>query len=112
MIAAVLLLAAALPAAADTRLVVFEAQGCELCARFRADVLPAFWGAAGKERVPMTLVDVDALGTAGFPLAHRLSHLPTVVLMQDGRERGRIEGLVGREELMQLILRMQALPAE
>lgn len=106
-LAVVLLTLAASPAAADTRLVVFEAQDCRPCALFRGEVLPAFWGGARKQALAITVVDVDALGTGGFALAHRLDTLPTIVLIEDGRERARVSGYVGREQFLALVERMR-----
>lgn len=99
-------------ARADTRLVVFEAQECAACAAFRSDILPGYWGAASARPVPMTLVDVDALGTGGFAPAHRIEALPAVVLFEDGRERARIAGRIEREALDRLIERLQELSDE
>ena len=83
------------PAAAEARLVVYEIEGCATCAEFRRVVLPAYWGSRQAAELPIEIVDLNALGTNGHALRHRLDVVPTFVVMADGREIGRIEGYPG-----------------
>lgn len=92
------LAALAVPAAAEpprAELVLVETAGCGFCARWRAEVGPA-WAAAPEGRAaPLRTVDLKALRLGGGDVAlsgppPRLA--PTFLLVVDGREAGRIEG--------------------
>lgn len=92
-------LTATRPATAEARLVVYEIEGCAYCAEFRRVVLPAYWGSRQAAEMPIEIVDLNALGTNGHALRHRLDVVPTFVVIDDGREIGRIEGYPGRDNL-------------
>jgi thioredoxin-like negative regulator of GroEL len=83
----------------------------------RGPVLVGFWAAwcvpslsvaaallavaAGRSGLQVGTVDVDA--EPGLVQRYRIEGLPTVVLFEDGRERGRRVGLVGRGEIEALL---------
>lgn len=90
-----LLLAAAVPTAEAAELVMFEERGCPWCARFDLEIGPIYARTEEARRAPLRRVDLDA----GIPA--ELAHLapvrftPTFVLLEDGREIGRIQGYPG-----------------
>lgn len=90
-----LLLAAAVPTAETAELVMFEERGCPWCARFDREIGPIYARTEEARRAPLRRVDLDA----GIPA--ELAHLapvrftPTFVLLEDGREVGRIQGYPG-----------------
>lgn len=90
-----LLLAAAVPTAETAELVMFEERGCPWCARFDLEIGPIYARTEEARRAPLRRVDLDA----GIPA--ELAHLapvrftPTFVLLEDGREVGRIQGYPG-----------------
>lgn len=102
-----LLLGAAPAALSETapsaRLVAFISSDCADCRRFSSEVLRDYWTSPTALELPISVIDVPALGTGGNPLRGPLRALPTFVLMQDGREAARIEGYPGRERLLALV---------
>lgn len=92
----VLLGAAALAAPAGAaELLMFSERGCGWCARFEAEIGPIYPKTEEARRAPLRRIDLDA----GLPaeLAHLrpVSFTPTFVLLEDGREVGRIQGYPG-----------------
>ncbi|MGI6854944.1 transcriptional regulator [Mesorhizobium sp. 1B3] len=78
-------------------LVMLEQPGCVWCARFDAEIAPAWPKTEEGRRAPLRRVDI----TQGWPpdLAEiaKERFTPTFVLVHDGKEIGRIRGYVGNE---------------
>lgn len=92
------LLLAALPAAAmaaPAQLWMFEKRGCPWCMRWTEDVAPAYPKTSEGAAAPLCRIDVGEELPADVTLASRVVFTPTFVLMQDGKELGRIEGYAG-----------------
>jgi hypothetical protein len=87
----------ALPATASraAELVMFERPGCAWCARFNAEIAPIYGKTEESQAAPLRRVDL------GRPLPADLSGIdpgaftPTFVVLQEGREIGRIRGYPG-----------------
>lgn len=96
-IAAMLAANFAVSSANAAELVMFEQAGCVWCARFRAEIGPAYPKTEEGKIAPLREVDIHQ------PLPEDLAHLtverytPVFVLMQDGKEVGRIRGYPGDE---------------
>lgn len=73
-------------------LVVFEHQDCTYCRAFRSDTLPLYRSNGQDVRAPVRFVRVEHSDTSTLNLNGRIEMVPTFVLMQNGRELGRIEG--------------------
>ena len=87
----------------DVELVVFEVPGCLYCRLLRRDVASDYLRSPRAKSVPMRFVDARAADMAAFGLTAPLTTVPTVVLMRNGREMGRIAGYTGREPFFHLI---------
>ena len=107
-----LLLAMALPAAA-ARLLFFDSAGCPYCIRWKKEVGVIYHKTEEGRRAPLRVIDI------GEPLPPDLNHIkvpfwtPTFVLLDDdGREVGRIEGYQGEDlfwaRLQRLLIDMQS----
>jgi thioredoxin-related protein len=72
-------------------LVMFERKGCSWCVVWNKDVAPGYANTTEGKRAPLRRVDTRAARPAD--LAHvQVSGTPTFVLMDKGREVGRIDG--------------------
>lgn len=91
----VLALGAALPALA-AELVMVERQGCHWCERWNAEIAPIFPKTDEGRRAPLRRVDIKALPD-DLALTSQPVFTPTFVLVEGGRELGRIEGYAGDE---------------
>lgn len=91
-------------------LIAFEAPGCLYCPVFRNDVAPSYAASRAGKWAPLRFVDINDEGAARFELAGPVTTVPTVVLVRDGVEIGRIAGYVGRENMHRLLDTM--LPAD
>lgn len=85
----------ALPAAAAD-LVMVEQQGCHSCQRWDAEIGHIYPKTDEAERAPLRRVDLRDL-PQDIAFASRPVFTPTFVLVEDGRELGRIEGYAGDE---------------
>ncbi|MGI9406799.1 MAG: hypothetical protein ACR2O4_10555 [Hyphomicrobiaceae bacterium] len=88
---------------ADRELVVFEIQNCTPCLLFRRDIVQPYFESDRGNALPMQVVDYDLLGTAGRGLRQPIETLPTTVIMERGREIGRVTGNPGTGRFMLLI---------
>ncbi|HZD91191.1 MAG TPA: transcriptional regulator [Pseudolabrys sp.] len=101
-----------LPARA-AELVMFEQVGCPWCARFDRDVAPAYEKSDEGRRAPLRRVDIDKPlpPDLAFVQVERLT--PLFVLVDKGREIGRIRGYPGEESFwMQLTVLFQKLESK
>ncbi len=87
-----------------TELIAFEAPGCRYCPIFRRDVAPSYPATRAGKVAPLRFVDVnDEPAASALRLARPITMVPTVVLVQDGVEVGRIDGYVGRENMHHIL---------
>jgi thioredoxin-related protein len=92
--------------ASGRELVVFETVDCIYCQLLRRDVLPDYLRSRRAAEVPIRFVDVEHIDLDRLPLASPLTTVPTVVLMSDGYEVGRITGYTGPEHFFHLVSRL------
>jgi thioredoxin-related protein len=86
-----------LPHTANVELVVIEAEGCRYCEVFRRDVWPAYVASPRAHEAPMRFLDINDEAAEHLRLAAPVTMVPTVVVIRDGAEVGRIAGYVGPE---------------
>ena len=89
--------------ASELELVVLEVESCIYCSLFRRDVLPKYLASRRAQSVPIRFLDLndktaDELGLDGPVLV-----VPTVVLLKDNREIGRVPGYVGPENFFHAV---------
>lgn len=87
---------AASPAAAS-ELVMFERKGCGYCQQFERDVAPLYEKTEEGRRSPLRRVDLSQGVPQGMALATPVRFTPTFVLVDEGREVGRITGYASDE---------------
>ena len=95
LVAAVLLAQAATARAAD--LLMLEQPGCVWCAQFDAQIAPAWPKTQEGRRAPLRRVDITRPWPSDLEGIAKERFTPTFVLMDEGREIGRIRGYVGDE---------------
>ena len=102
---------ASLPAHA-AELVMFEQAGCPWCARFDRDIAPTYTKTAEGQRAPLRRVDIDKPIPPDLAFVQVERFTPAFVLVNKGREIGRIRGYPGEEGFwMQLAVLFQKLDA-
>lgn len=92
--------------AANVEIVVVEVDGCLYCQIFRRDVLPSYERSARARSVPMRFVDLNDQDFAALALEAPVANVPTIVVLKDSREVGRIDGYVGPENFFHAINRL------
>jgi hypothetical protein len=102
-VAGVLAGGAATRPAAGAELVMFESAGCPYCARWHRDIGPIYSKTEEGRRAPLRRVDLSASRSADLSVLRDVVYTPTFVLMQDGREVGRIVGYIGDEAFWALL---------
>lgn len=95
LLAALAPLALAAPKAAAAELLMLEQAGCEWCARWHAEIGGAYALTEEGIRAPLRRADISSQPLPGVTLNGRAAYTPTFVLLDDGREVGRIEGYPG-----------------
>lgn len=87
-----LFLSPALAGAAE--LVMVERDGCEWCERWNNDIAPAYPNTEEGRRAPLRRVDIKN-PPDDIDFGSALIFTPTFVLIDDGKELGRLEGYMG-----------------
>jgi thioredoxin-related protein len=77
-----------------SELVMFEQGGCVWCARWNHDVAPVYGKTAEAKTLPLRRVDIGQQKAAGVSLTEPVRYTPTFVVVDNGREIGRITGYV------------------
>lgn len=91
------------PAASARELLMFERKGCVYCLKFDHDVAPIYEKTDQGQRAPLRRVDLSN-GTPGdVVLASPVRFTPTFVLVDEGREVGRITGYASDEAFWGLL---------
>jgi thioredoxin-related protein len=80
-----------------TELLVVEIDNCIYCGLFRRDVAPAYKSSVRARAVPMRFVNINAPDVDRLILESPIDSVPTVLVIENGREVGRIAGYVGPE---------------
>jgi thioredoxin-related protein len=93
------------PAAGSSglELVVLEVPGCIYCPVFRRDVLPRYEVSPRASEVPLRFLDLNDKAADRLELEGPVDVAPTVVLLKDNREIGRIPGYVGPENFFHAV---------
>ena len=78
-------------------IVVVEEPNCLYCSLFRRDLFPAYSGSPRAREVPMRFLDARELATSRLSLKSPISVVPTILVLADGEEIGRIPGYATRE---------------
>ena len=102
LMAAVALLAPG-PLRAEMRLLMFEQPGCSWCRAWNEEVGDAYAKTEEGRRAPLERVLISEGVPEGMELESRPRFTPTFVLVEDGREIGRIEGYPGEEFFWSLL---------
>ena len=95
-LAAGLVSVAVLPAK-GAELVMLEQPGCAWCARFDAEIAPAWPKTAEGRRAPLRRVDITEPWPGDLSHVQKERFTPTFVLMEGGVEIGRLRGYPGDE---------------
>ncbi|CAN1494786.1 hypothetical protein MCEMSEM23_00305 [Rhabdaerophilaceae bacterium] len=83
------------PFAKAAELVMFERNGCPWCQRWDVEVGAVYPKTPEGQRVPLRRVSLDQRSSEAASLSPPVFYSPTFVLMDQGREVGRITGYVG-----------------
>lgn len=83
--------------AAAAELLMLEQPGCVWCARFNAEIAPAWPKTDEGKRAPLRRVDITGPWPADLAGVQKERFTPTFVLMDNGKEIGRLRGYVGDE---------------
>lgn len=78
-------------------LIMFEQKGCEWCEVWDEKIAPVYPKTAEGERAPLRRVDIHAPAPPDIAHIRSGAFTPTFVLVDDGREIGRIRGYPGED---------------
>ena len=92
---AIFVLALLCAPARAAELIVFEQKGCVWCQRFDREVAPAYARTAEGKRAPLRRVDIAKPLPDDLSFVVRERFTPVFVLVDGGREIGRIRGYPG-----------------
>ncbi len=94
-----------LGAFAETRLLMAEEPGCYWCAKWNKEISHIYPKTPEGKTAPLQRFDLH--GTApDVEFARRVTFTPTFILVQDGKEVGRIEGYPGEDFFWGLLTMM------
>ena len=96
--------ASLLPTASrSAELVMFERGGCVWCQRWNRDIGPVYDKAAEAKLLPLRRIDLDRQTADGIKLAAPVRYTPTFVVVDNGREVGRITGYINDDSFWGLL---------
>lgn len=83
------------PTASAAELIMFEQKGCVWCQRFDRDIAPAYDKTTEGKRAPLRRVDISRPNPDDLAFIKRERFTPVFVLVDGGKEYGRIRGYPG-----------------
>ncbi|RXT55472.1 hypothetical protein B6S44_10205 [Bosea sp. Tri-44] len=89
-------------------LVMYTRTGCPFCVRFEREVAPVYDKTPEGKAAPLRRVELPAGGVRGGELREPVIATPTFVLVDDGREVGRITGYLDDDMFWGLLGRLVA----
>ena len=96
-------MALAAPSAESAELVMFEAPACEWCEVWDEEVGVVYHKTGEGRRAPLRRIDIHATRPADLAPIAPVHYSPTFVLMDGGREVGRIVGYPGEAHFWGLL---------
>lgn len=81
----------------SAELVMVESPGCHYCISWKRDLGPIYPNTAAGRYAPLRMVDIADPLPADLTFARKVVYTPTFVLVEAGREIGRIEGYPGED---------------
>ena len=90
-------LGAATPPARAAELLMFDDPSCVWCRRWNAEIGPSYPRSAEGQVAPLRRVHIRDQAKAGATLTSPIRGTPTFVLVENGREVGRISGYSGAD---------------
>ena len=82
---------------------MFEQAGCEWCARFDREIAPIYPKTPEGQRAPLRRVDIDKPVPADIAFIQVERLTPLFVMVDNGREIGRIRGYPGDDNFWGLL---------
>lgn len=77
-------------------LIMFETSLCNHCAVFDDEVVKLYKSHSLAQMAPMVKVNLDEEGTGRYHLNKPIQMVPTFIVMKNGKEIGRISGMVNK----------------
>ena len=96
-IAAALSARALAQSASDAELLMFDDTGCPYCRQWHREVGAAYRNSPEGRRAPLRVIQLRGPRPEGITLASPVRATPTFVLVQEGREVGRLTGYGGQD---------------
>jgi thioredoxin-related protein len=84
-------------------LVVVEAPGCKYCRLFRRDIVPLYAISPRAREAPLRFVELATARAGKLTLASPVDVVPTILILRNGRETGRIPGYLAPESFFRLV---------
>jgi thioredoxin-related protein len=84
-------------------LVMFESEGCEWCEVWDEEIGVAYAKTSEANIIPLRRVDIDDVHNTDLKHLKGLIYTPTFVVMDNGRELGRITGYPGEDFFWQFL---------
>lgn len=84
-------------------LVMFERDGCAWCQRWDREVGPVYGKTAEASVLPLRRVNTDSQPSGGIALASPVRYTPTFIVVDNGREVGRITGYINDDAFWGLL---------
>lgn len=81
----------------SAQLLMFDDPGCPYCRQWHREVGPGYANSPEARRAPLRVVQLREPRPADVTLSSPVRATPTFVLIQDGREVGRIVGYPGQD---------------
>jgi len=94
------------PPAHAAELIMFDQKGCVWCEKFNREIAPAYAKTAEGRRAPLRRVDIGAPLPPDLTFVRRERFTPVFVLVDQGREFGRIRGYPGETFFWGLLANM------
>jgi thioredoxin-related protein len=92
-----------LSATPEFELIAFEVPGCIYCTVFRRDVLPGYASSPSGKAAPIRFLDLNDEANNQLRLNEPVRIVPTVVVMRNGAEVGRIVGYIGPQNFYRML---------
>lgn len=82
---------------------MFEREGCVWCQRWDREIAPIYNKTDEAKLLPLRRIDVERERATGIALAAPVRYTPTFVVVDNGREIGRITGYINDESFWGLL---------